>query len=113
MFNRTGESHLLAHLHTLAGQDGLTEHFIPALQEAKSTKRLASYVLAPLAYSLVSMLMRAMNRWMGQDEPGSDVVAYHILFVLGQVTPDLNRACHSAQDQMRKRNICQTRRKDP
>ncbi len=82
-----GESQLLAHPHLLAGQEGLAEHFISALQEAAETGLLASYDPVLLAHLLVGMLMRAMNWWVEQDEPGPDVMADHIVFVLGQGLP--------------------------
>jgi AcrR family transcriptional regulator len=82
-----GESHLLAHPHMLAGQEGLAEHFILAFQEAAETGLLASYDPVLLADLLVGMLIRAMNWWVEQDEPGPDVMADHILFVLGQGLP--------------------------
>jgi AcrR family transcriptional regulator len=82
-----GESRLLAHPHMLAGQEGLAEHFILAFQEAAETGLLASYDPVLLADLLVGMLIRAMNWWVEQDEPGPDVMADHILFVLGQGLP--------------------------
>lgn len=82
-----GESHLLAHPHLLAGQQGLAEHFISALQEAASTGLLASYDSVLLAHLLVGMLMRAISWWVEQDEPGPEVMADHILFVLGLGLP--------------------------
>ena len=81
------KSHLLAHPHLLAGQQGLAEHFISALQEAASTGLLASYDSVLLAHLLVGMLMRAISWWVEQDEPGPDVMADHILFVLGHGLP--------------------------
>jgi hypothetical protein len=33
------------------------------------------------------MLMRAMNWWVEQDEPGPDAMADHLLFLLGQGLP--------------------------
>lgn len=82
-----GESHLLAHPHLLAGQKGLAEHFISALRAAAETGLLASYDPVLLAHLLVGMLMRAMNWWVEQDEPGPDVMADHLLFLLGQGLP--------------------------
>src|SRR6266699_2666856 len=79
-----GESHLLAHPHLLAGQKGLAEHFISALRAAAETGLLASYDPVLLAHLLVGMLMRAMNWWVEQDEPGPDAMADHLLFLLGQ-----------------------------
>ncbi len=83
----TGESHLLAHTHVLAGQEGLAEHFISALAEAASTGQLSSCDPVLLAHLLVGMLLRAMNWWFEQDEPGPDVMADHLLFLLGQGLP--------------------------
>src|SRR6266571_3864555 len=40
-----------------------------------------------LAHLLVGMLMRAMNWWVEQDEPGPDAMADHVLFLLGQGLP--------------------------
>src|SRR5260221_8008056 len=82
-----GESHLLAHPHMLQGQKGLAEHFISALRAAAETGLLASYDPVLLAHLLVGMLMRAMNWWVEQDEPGPEVMADHLLFVLGQGLP--------------------------
>ncbi len=82
-----GESHLLAHPHLLAGQKGLAEHFISALRAAAETGLLASYDPVLLAHLLVGMLMRAMNWWVEQDEPGPDAMADHLLFLLGQGLP--------------------------
>src|SRR6266700_2233897 len=76
-----GESHLLA------GQKGLAEHFISALRAAAETGLLASYDPVLLAHLLVGMLMRAMNWWVEQDEPGPDAMADHLLFLLGQGLP--------------------------
>jgi AcrR family transcriptional regulator len=82
-----GESHLLAHTHMLQGQEGLAEHFISALQEATETGLFASYDPVLLAHLLVGMLIRAINWWFEQDEPGPEVMADHILFVLGHGLP--------------------------
>jgi AcrR family transcriptional regulator len=83
----TGESHLLAHTHVLQGQEGLAEHFISALQEAAETGQLASCDPVLLAHLLVGMLIRAINWWFEQDEPGPEVMADHILFMLGHGLP--------------------------
>src|SRR6266516_4018199 len=40
-----------------------------------------------LAHVLGGMLMRAMNWWVEQDEPGPDAMADHVLFLLGQGLP--------------------------
>src|SRR5437764_1397744 len=58
-----------------------------ALQEAASTGLLASYDSVLLAHLLVGMLMRAISWWVEQDEPGPEVMADHILFVLGLGLP--------------------------
>jgi AcrR family transcriptional regulator len=82
-----GESQLLAHTHMLQGQAGLAEHFISALQETAGTGLLASYDPVLLAHLLVGMLNEAINWWFEQDDPSPDVMADHILFVLGQGLP--------------------------
>jgi AcrR family transcriptional regulator len=82
-----GESQLLAHTHMLRGQVGLAEHFISVLQETAETGQLASYDPVLLAHLLVGMLNGAMNWWFEQDEPGPEVMADHILFVLGHGLP--------------------------
>jgi AcrR family transcriptional regulator len=82
-----GESQLLAHTHMLQGQEGLAEHFVSALQEAARTGPLASYDPVLLAHLLVGMLNGAMNWWLEKDEPGPNVMADHILFVLRQGLP--------------------------
>lgn len=83
----TGESHLLAHTHVIARQEGLAEHFISALAEVAEAGQLASCDPVLLAQLLVGMLLRAMNWWFEQDEPGPDVMADHLLFLLGQGLP--------------------------
>jgi hypothetical protein len=71
----------------LQGQKGVAEHFISALRAAAETGLLASYDPVLLAHLLVGMLMRAMNWWVEQDEPGPDAMADHLLFLLGQGLP--------------------------
>ena len=83
----TGESHLLAQTHMLAGEEGLAEHFLSALGEAAEAGQLASCDPVLLAHLLVGMLMRAMTWWVEQDEPGPDGMADHLLFLLGQGLP--------------------------
>lgn len=82
-----GESHLLAHTPMLQRQEGLAGHFISAFQEAAEASLLASYDPVLLAHLLVGMLMRAINWWSEQDEPGPAVMAAHILFVLEHGLP--------------------------
>lgn len=82
-----GESHLLAHTHTHRAQEGLAEHFIPLLQEARETGQLVSSDPVLLAHLLVGLLMRAITWWFGQDEPGPDVMADQILSVLEHGLP--------------------------
>lgn len=40
-----------------------------------------------LAYLLMGLLLRAIDWWGEQDEPGPDVMADHLLFVLGHGLP--------------------------
>lgn len=82
-----GESHLLVHAHVLVGREGLAGHFIPVLQEAAETGQLASCDPVLLAHLLVGVLLRAMNWWFEQDEPGPEVMADHILFMVGHGLP--------------------------
>jgi AcrR family transcriptional regulator len=84
-----GDSPLLAHTQTNRAQESLTEHFIPFLQAAGESGQLASSDPVLLAHLLVGMLMRAITWWFEQDEPGPDVMADHILFVLEHGFPTL------------------------
>jgi AcrR family transcriptional regulator len=81
------ESQLLAHTHMLQGHEGLAEHFVSALQGAAGTGLLASYDPVLLAHLLVGMLNGAVNWWFEQDDPGPEVMADHILLVLGHGLP--------------------------
>lgn len=83
----TSESALLVRTRMHRAQESLAGHFLPLLQQAQEQGQLASYDPVLLAYLLVGLLMRAIDWWHHQDEPGPDVMADHILFVLGQGLP--------------------------
>ncbi|GHO98253.1 TetR family transcriptional regulator [Reticulibacter mediterranei] len=80
----TGETHLLLHARMQQAQQGLIQHFIPAFQAAQEEGQLDSYDPVLLARLLVGMLVWAMGLWFEQDGPEPEVVAEHILFMLGQ-----------------------------
>lgn len=82
-----GESHFLTHTHAHLAQEGLAEHFIAVLQQAKERGELTSGDPVLLAHLLVGMLIRAINWWFEQDEPGPEAMADHILFVLEHGLP--------------------------
>jgi len=82
-----GESALLVRTRTHRAQQSLAGHRLPLLQKSRERGQLASYDQVLLADLLVGMLLRAIHWWGEQDEPGPDVMADHILFVLGQGLP--------------------------
>lgn len=81
------ESALLVRTRTHQAQQGLAGHFLPLLQQAREQGQLASYDPELLAHLLVGLLLRAIDWWGEQDEPGPDVMADHLLFMLGQGLP--------------------------
>ena len=101
-----GESALLVRTRTHQAQQGLAGHFVPLLQQAQEQGQLASTDPVLLAHLVVGLLMRAIDWWQHQDEPGPDVMADQILSLLehglpaslltgtGQVPPPRPRAEH-------------------
>lgn len=81
------ESALLVRTRTHQAQQGLAGHFLPLLQQAREQGQLASYDPELLAHLLVGLLLRAIDWWGEQDEPGPDVMADHLLFMLEQGLP--------------------------
>ncbi len=82
-----GESALLVRTRTHRAQQGFAGHFIPLLEQAREKGQLASYDPGLLAYLLVGLLMRAIDWWGEQDEPGPDVMADQILSLLEHGLP--------------------------
>lgn len=80
----TGETHYLFYARIQQTQHGLIQHFIPAFQAAQEAGMLGTYDPLLLAHLLVGMLVWAMSLWFEQDGPEPEVVAEHILFMLGQ-----------------------------
>jgi AcrR family transcriptional regulator len=80
----TGETHLLIHARVQQAQHGLSQHFIPVFQAAQEEGQLDGYDPVLLARLLVGMLIWAVGLWFEQDGPEPEVVAEHILFMLGQ-----------------------------
>jgi AcrR family transcriptional regulator len=80
----TGETYLLLQARMQQAQHGLIQHFIPAFQAAQETGQLDTYDPVLLARLLVGMLIWAIGLWFEQDGPEPEVVAEHILFMLGQ-----------------------------
>lgn len=81
------ESALLVRTRTHQAQQGLAGHFLPLLQQAREQGQLVSYDPELLAHLLVGLLLRAIDWWGEQDEPGPDVMADHLLFMLEQGLP--------------------------
>lgn len=97
-----GESHFLTHTHTHQAQEGLAEHFIAVLQQAKERGELASGDPVLLAHLLVGMLLRAIRWWFEQDEPGPDAMADQMLSLLEQGLPTslLREKGHPREDKI-------------
>ncbi len=82
-----GESALLVRSRTHQAQQGLAGHFIPLFQQARDHGQLASYDPVLLANLLVGLLLRAIDWWHHQDEPGPDAMADQILSLLEHGLP--------------------------
>jgi len=63
------------------------ELLLPALQVAKDQGQLATYDPVLLARLIMSMIIQAITWWLEYDEPGPDVMAEHILYLLGRGLP--------------------------
>jgi AcrR family transcriptional regulator len=83
-----GDGHLLAHVSARRAQEGLARHFIPALEAVRANGELSPfYDLVLLADLIVGMLIRALNWWFEQAEPGPEAMAEHILGLLAHGLP--------------------------
>ena len=81
------ESALLVRTRMHRAQESLAGHFLPLLQQAQGQGQLASYDPGLLAHLLVGLLMRAINWWEEQDEPGPDMMADQMLSLLEHGLP--------------------------
>jgi AcrR family transcriptional regulator len=82
-----GESALLVRTRTKRAQQSLAGHVAPLLLQAQEEEQLAAMDPVLLAHLLVGMVMQAIHWWTERDEPGPDVMAAHILFVLEHGLP--------------------------
>ncbi|MBO0794759.1 MAG: hypothetical protein J2P36_27925, partial [Ktedonobacteraceae bacterium] len=81
------ESHLLSRTHAHRAQQGLAEHFLAALQQARERGELTDTDPTLLAEFLVGMLIRAISWWFEQDEPDPDAMADQLLSLLEHGLP--------------------------
>ena len=82
-----GEGQNIAQTYIFSAEEGLAELLLPALQVAKDQGQLATYDPVLLARLMLSMIIQAITWWLENDEPGPDVMAEHILFLLGHGLP--------------------------
>src|SRR6266487_5608533 len=78
-----GEGQSIAQTYIFSAEEGLAELLLPALLAAKDQEQLATYDLVLLARLMMSMIIQAITWWLEYDEPGPDVMAEHILYLLG------------------------------
>ena len=81
------ESALLVRTRTHRAQEGLAGHFLPLLQQAREQGQLASTDPVLLSHLLVGLLLRAIDWWGEQDEPGPDEMADQMLSLLEHGLP--------------------------
>jgi len=82
-----GEGQNIAQTYIFSAEEGLAELLLPALQAAKDQGQFATYDPVLLARLIMSMIIQAITWWLESDEPGPDVMAEHILFLLGHGLP--------------------------
>ena len=82
-----GEGQSIAQTYIFSAEEGLAELLLPALQAAKDQGQLATYDPVLLARLMMSMIIQAITWWLEYDEPGPDVMAEHILYLLGRGLP--------------------------
>ena len=82
-----GEGQSIAQTYTFSAEEGLAELLLPALQAAKDQGQLATYDPVLLARLMMSMIIQAITWWLEYDEPGPDVMAEHILYLLSHGLP--------------------------
>ena len=82
-----GAGQSIAQTYIFSAEEGLAELLLPALQAAKDQGQLATYDPVVLARLMISMIIQAITWWLKNDEPGRDVMAEHILYLLGHGLP--------------------------
>jgi len=82
-----GEGQNITQTYIFSAEEGLAELLLPALQVAKDQGQLATYDPVLLARLMISMIIQAITWWLENDEPGPDVMAEHILYLVGHGLP--------------------------